>query len=752
MPPKKKQPVAKQTAHLPPREQVVNRANVKRVENGLPTVESLASTRSRRPGTDKMYFANKPPEAVPRRQPTQRTVVARLDGQDDIPSSPPNILVALRQAAREATTSAGQASTSNSEPQVETATSETVRTESTSAGPAGLDGRQHDNLFGAPNHPSFEPQYRPVTNISPEDAHLLDIPEPDSNPDFRDADNWNSFGNGDHDEFGGYNAGEGQFDYGVNGFNVDVGLNGVNYGGNGFGNWTHSGQALQSEFAMPQSSSFLNTHGTGFPSATSTSAPMNVSGSGQTTQTRPNNPSVLPNLPTSTLSVERPNDQLPPIANSLLGHPQYAVLPSLAPATNSLPANQPHYVPSYTRATSANPVASTSANDNHNYDPVSTPMRNATPALQTRLRRLNNSSKKISSKTPQRNLMKANVAAHYAVKRARQQRTRSRRQKSQDVELTEAEPQSGSTSAAAPVIASTSDGLTSNQLAVGLPMRKYIGFHILTRTAWPTDQPTLLASALAYARTVPGNSEVGDVEFDQEFLRHLKLKESSLRGEFINLIMQSVKDFHQVSPSTGTRIDSLIRDDCYVYQDETITPRSQPGFFGNRLVFEVIGAFLFQHAHVFGTLFIQELCSEDAPKKWHAKAADKSATNGAPVGLLAFAGVAILHCLECIRDRPPTGKKAYKFEHARYGHIWTRYRKELIKYKHLGALRRKCLEYIKRRYNEINRIRMGRGEDSDFDSDGDEDMSSDYASDDPMDGPQFEEAAEEDLNDSDEDI
>ncbi|KAG8711321.1 hypothetical protein FRC08_016046 [Ceratobasidium sp. 394] len=212
--------------------------------------------------------------------------------------------------------------------------------------------------------------------------------------------------------------------------------------------------------------------------------------------------------------------------------------------------------------------------------------------------------------------------------------------------------------------------------------------------------------------------------------------------------MPSVRDYYWVSPSTRSRSDSLIKDNSFTYLDDTIMPRNQPGFFGNQLLFQVIGAFLFQHPHNLGTLFIQELCSEDPVKKWHAKAADKTATNGAPVGLLAFAGV--LHCLECIRDRPPTGKKAYKFEHSRYGHIWVRFHKDLIKYKHLGALRRKYLDYIKRRYNEINCIGGGHAEDSDVDIDDDDvEMSSDYASDDLADGPQFEEVDEE-LDGSDE--
>ncbi|KAG8682043.1 hypothetical protein FRC09_017055 [Ceratobasidium sp. 395] len=644
-----------------------------------------------------MYFANKPPENVPRREPTQRTTVARIEGQNDIPSSPPNVLAALRQATRGASASTSRMSTSNSEPRVETVTNEPARTEPASSGLASsASGQQSNDPFGQSNHSSFEPQHRPIAEVAPEDAHLLDIPDSESNPNFRDADNWNT-GFGDRDVMDGYdefNAGEGEFNYGGGGFDFDAGLNGVNYGGGG-GNWTYNLQAPQSEFAMPQSSTLLNSR----PGLPPTSlVPPNVSNFGQTSQTPSTGGYAVPSLPTSTSSAEQSHNQPPPTASPLLGHPQYAVLPPPAPHTNTLPANEP-YFPSYTRApaTSIDPMATTLSNNNFDYEPVSTPMRTPTAALQARLRRLNDSSKKISSKTPQRKHMKANVAAHYASKRARRQRNRrGHHQTPQEAEPREAEsPQGGSTSTAAPAAAPTSDELTSDQLAVMLPMRKYIGFHILTRTAWPMEQPALLASALAYARTVPGNSDVGDIEFDHEFSRQLKLKESSLRCEFISLIMQSVKDFHQISPSTRGRIDSLIKDDCFVYQDGTITPRSQPGFFGNRLIFEVTGAFLFQHPHLFGTLFIEELCSEDAPKKWHAKAADKSATNGAPVGLLAFAGVAILHCLECIRDRPPTGKKAYKFEHSRYNHVWTRYRKELIKYKHLGALRRKCLGYIK---------------------------------------------------------
>ncbi|KAG9083089.1 hypothetical protein FS749_006309 [Ceratobasidium sp. UAMH 11750] len=444
-----------------------------------------------------MYFADKAPEDVPRRDPTERTVVARLQGQDDIPSSPPDILTALRLAAREASVSTRQASTSNLEPQVETATSEPARTEPTSVGPASVGGQQHSDPFGEPDHLSLEPQHQPTTNISPEDAHLLDIPDSESNPNFGDLGNWNHFGNGDdlHDGLAGFNAGAGEFNYGGGGFGVNVGLGGFNHSGNGFSNWTLS-QAPQPEFAMPQPDAF--------PPAPS-SAPPNNYGFAQSAQTHSTNSSVLP-PPTAMPSVGQSNNQPPYMANSLSGRPEYTVLPPPASGTNTLPVNGPHCVPSYTRATaSPNPMAATSTNNNSNHNPVSTPVRNPTTALQARLRRLNNSSKKVSSKTPQRKHMKANVAAHYAVKRARQQRSRrGRRQTPQDVEPSENEPsQSGSTSAAAPAIASIPDGLTPAQSAVGLPMRKYIGFHILTRAAWPMDQPTLLTSALAYALSRP---------------------------------------------------------------------------------------------------------------------------------------------------------------------------------------------------------------------------------------------------------
>lgn len=38
---------------------------------------------------------------------------------------------------------------------------------------------------------------------------------------------------------------------------------------------------------------------------------------------------------------------------------------------------------------------------------------------------------------------------------------------------------------------------------------------------------------------------------------------------------------------------------------------------------------------------MRELCDEDPYKKWHAKLADPKATNSAPVGLIAFAGVVV---------------------------------------------------------------------------------------------------------------
>lgn len=55
-------------------------------------------------------------------------------------------------------------------------------------------------------------------------------------------------------------------------------------------------------------------------------------------------------------------------------------------------------------------------------------------------------------------------------------------------------------------------------------MRKYIGFHILCQAAWPLEQAPLLANALSYAKSVPGNEGVSDVQLDASFTKQVSLK------------------------------------------------------------------------------------------------------------------------------------------------------------------------------------------------------------------------------------
>ncbi|KAG8711320.1 hypothetical protein FRC08_016045 [Ceratobasidium sp. 394] len=494
MPPKSESQVsAKPIAHLPPREQIANRANAKRVEKGLPTFPTLASLRTRRSGTDKTYYPDKAPDDVPRCKPNKQTTVARLPGQEDIPRSPTDILSALKEAAR---LSSSQSSTNNSGLLAESAT-----TEATSSGT-----QQDSHPFDGPDDSAPEPQHQPVANLSTEDAHLLDLPDSQSNSDFYPANNWGHVDGGLND----LNGDEGAFNNG-GGFDANTGFSGLN-GGGGFNNWTFN-QGLQSEFAMPQSHAFPNTH-TQFPFTMSSALPNGYSGFAQTVQTHTSgstqmlHPTNLSTFPATTPLAGQSNSQPPSTATAALNVPWSTTLPPPAPYTNTSPANGSHDVPSHAGETMrAHPPATTLMNHGFHNQPMSTPVRNSSTGPHAHLRRVNDSSKKISSKTPQRKYMKAKVVAHYAVKRARQQRnsrSRSHRQTPQAIEASETEPvQSGSTTqtdgAVAPAIALTQDDLTADQLAVGLPMRKYIGFHILTRLAWPMDQSTLLTSALGYA-------------------------------------------------------------------------------------------------------------------------------------------------------------------------------------------------------------------------------------------------------------
>ncbi|KAF8594352.1 hypothetical protein BDV93DRAFT_565525 [Ceratobasidium sp. AG-I] len=710
-----------QIVEIPEREMVINRANAKQIAKGQTVMPkpTLASTRTRRRGTDKAYSNDAPPVDVARRVPVVAAPVPRLPGQEaffaanpDIPSSPINGL----QSQSEPGPLHDRVSTDSME----------FAGENTERDLADVNEPDASHPFGGLSDTS-EPYHQAPPNPTNDNSLILAPSAPQSSLGHRN--DWNHFhSDGEFSNWRNNQVPQSEF----------APLQ---------SNSTHP----QSEFAPPQSA--LASHHLDFPVLQS---PFNASQSSMPTDSlilrtelfAPSNnyhslpnaqahvPSAdflaLPNGPlgfaSGTTSTQVSNGQWPPSLLSYSDNSQTHVSQLSASNDHALPPNDA-LLPSTSYAgeeVNLGSQVATSSSHTLSDAPVSTPIRSTTAAARTRLR-VHNSSKKISSKTPQRKHMKANVAAHFAVQRQRHQRLT---QNHQQAPL----PTTAGTEAQPPQ-SSQSNSLTPDQQAVSLIMPKTPQVPERSGTWGDFAEPLLTPNLYLEMRESARSNSMS---------HSLKIKESALRGEFTNLIMSFVQDYYEISPSSQARIDSLIQDDCFLYSGETITPRSQLGFFGARSLLRAVGMFLFQHPHNLGTLFIEELCAEDPPKRWHAKATDRSATNGAPIALIAFAGVAILHCLHCIRDRSVTGKKAYKFEQARYGHIWTRYRKELIKYRHLGELRRTYLAYIKRRYNEMNRTSKQADDDSDMEDDEEHNASSsDYASDDPTEGATYRELSEE---------
>ncbi|KAF8594434.1 hypothetical protein BDV93DRAFT_565439 [Ceratobasidium sp. AG-I] len=325
--------------------------------------------------------------------------------------------------------------------------------------------------------------------------------------------------------------------------------------------------------------------------------------------------------------------------------------------------------------------------------------------------------KKDSSKTPQKKLLRANIAAHYAVNHGRRQQVPS------------AQAQPTEENQPADTAGSKQLGFSSAQLLVISPMRKYIAFYLITRTAWPASYDSVLDKALVYAQSIPHSRQQGEIEMDIPFRRYLRNKSSAVRGELVEEVLADVRTLYNVSPSTIERIDKLIENDRFLYAGEDAVSLKKRGFCGHPALTEAICAILFEHPANLGTLFMSELCQEDTPRKWHKKLKDRTATKGISIGLIAFAAIAILHMLECIRDRTPSGRKPYKFEQTRYDQTWTRYRKMLVGYRYLGDLRLECLTAVKERYNRNNRVcddsdadLTDCGDSSDCDSDGTDDM------------------------------
>ncbi|KAF8606684.1 hypothetical protein BDV93DRAFT_553845 [Ceratobasidium sp. AG-I] len=272
--------------------------------------------------------------------------------------------------------------------------------------------------------------------------------------------------------------------------------------------------------------------------------------------------------------------------------------------------------------------------------------------------------KKDSSKTPGRKIMLANIATHYSVNHGRRYG-----QAAAQAQVPE-ENQPADTAGGSQINFSLAKHLLVS------PMRKYIAFY-------------------------------REIDMNFHFRSHLKNKSSAVRRELVNEVLGDIKTLYNVWPSTTACIDKLIEDDGFLYTGEDVVSLKKRGFCGHPALVEVICGLLFEHPANLGTLFMDELCQEDPPHKWHKKLKDLTATKGVSIGLIVFAAIAILHMLECICDRTPSGRKPYKFEQTRYSQTWTRYHKMLVGYRYLGEWRLQCLTTVKQCYNQNNRVGDG---------------------------------------------
>ncbi|KAG8699494.1 hypothetical protein FRC08_005276 [Ceratobasidium sp. 394] len=182
---------------------------------------------------------------------------------------------------------------------------------------------------------------------------------------------------------------------------------------------------------------------------------------------------------------------------------------------------------------------------------------------------------------------------------------------------------------------------------------------------------------------------------------------SNVRGDSVTYTHLLIKYAYDVTPKSKARLDTLLEDKNFnfLYEKETKVSSKQAGFCCHEAVSRVICALLFNTPSKIGLLYMDQLCLVDKAEDWHEKLKDHSpdAKRGVPIGLIAFAGVLIMHVLECVRDEnPSTSRKAHKFEGTRYRKQWTRIRDRLIKDKFLGKLRVRLLQAVKARYNEMN--------------------------------------------------
>lgn len=299
--------------------------------------------------------------------------------------------------------------------------------------------------FGG-THDTLEPHHLPVPDLSTEDTHILPSPGPQLN--LGHHSNWDYFGAREL-------LGQGEF-----------------------GMWMDN-QGFQSEFALPQSK---------FTAPQPTFSPPQLNFT--TSQTpfvspQPSGPIDSPDLSTGSF-VQQSLGQQPAANSSFSNSLQPHISGRSVPSVRTLPPGREAISDAGHAKPATSEIAATALSSRLSRQAlVSTPVRGSAAVTHPNLQL----SKKILSKTPQQKHMKANVTAHYAIQRKRKQRvTQSSKQTPQaTLDDDTAQPQPNS----------QLDSLSLDQQTVALAMRKYLGFHILTREAWPLEQNALFMDALS---------------------------------------------------------------------------------------------------------------------------------------------------------------------------------------------------------------------------------------------------------------
>ncbi|KAG9076885.1 hypothetical protein FS749_011288 [Ceratobasidium sp. UAMH 11750] len=289
-----------------------------------------------------------------------------------------------------------------------------------------------------------------------------------------------------------------------------------------------------------------------------------------------------------------------------------------------------------------------------------------------------NATSQIPSKTPSRKVMQANVVGFITKHhKYRSRGLRKRVQASAGSHRSPSEGLNGPTTELQPVNNSVPGATYDDAKPI---LRKAVFYQLVAVELWPIRLGSLRQAALDFLCSTPGGPALVELtEQDPKFDRLLRDIMSNVRGDLFTYTRSLIKYAYDVTPKSKARLDTLLEDKNFnfLYEKEMKVSSKQAGFCCHEAVSRVICALLFDTPSKIGLLYMDQLCLADKPEDWYKKLKDRSpdAKRGVPIGLIAFAGVLIMHILECVQDENPgTSRKAHKFEGTRYRKQWTRIR------------------------------------------------------------------------------